>query len=69
MKRRKTCSWWRGCSWSAGELTDFMTMRRTCTRCGLIEVFDGSLDETYYIEPKENDGEEAQRATIRTPRT
>lgn len=53
-KRRKNpCPWWRGCAWSAGDLTGPLTMRETCVRCGASRTFNGALDEYTYYAPKD----------------
>lgn len=52
-EKRKECSWWRGHAWSEGVLAGPLSMRETCTRCGLTKVFNGALNETVYYWPKE----------------
>ena len=66
MKRRKNpCPWWKGHDWHESGYDGLLTVREACARCGLVKVFNGALDETYYIEPKprddgkENDGRAA----------
>ena len=66
MKRRKNpCPWWKGHDWHESGYDGLLTVRETCARCGLVKVFNGALDETYYIEPmprddgKENNGRAA----------
>ena len=56
MKRRKNpCPWWKGHDWHESGYDGLLTVRETCARCGLVKVFNGALDETYYIEPKPRD--------------
>lgn len=54
MKRRKNpCPWWKGHAWHRPRLAGFLAMSETCSRCGLIKVFDGVMDEYHYYEPKD----------------
>ena len=56
MKRRKNpCPWRKGHDWHESGYDGLLTVRETCTRCGLVKGFNGALDETYYIEPKPRD--------------
>lgn len=54
MAERKKCSWWRGHDWRTDGLTGPLSMQETCTRCGLVKVFNGALNETDYYWPKED---------------
>ena len=52
MKRRKNpCPWWKRHDWRRTAYDGFITVSETCTRCGLIKIFNGALDETTYYKP------------------
>lgn len=50
--KSKQCSWWRGHDWEPSGYNGVLTIRETCTRCGWHKVFNGALNEEYYIAPE-----------------